>query len=180
MNGGECLALLLHKMGRADPAVMVNIGVDPGDLELERPPLFPIMDTVKLRNSAERLGGFPGMDLLIVTDDADLVCIPGMGPDIVVVIPPEMAVFEQDALYFFLAQQFLTALTDPRQIVLMDHFVTLEVEKPVAGTGGLGDIGLVCMFRAAGVLVQVPDGIENPDLVGPDAPDLFERMVIGV
>ena len=60
------------------------------------------MNTVKFRNSAERLGGFPGVDLLIVADDPDLVGVPGMGTNIVVVITPEMALFEQDALHFFL------------------------------------------------------------------------------
>src|SRR5579863_7911323 len=105
MNGGECLALLLHKMGRADPAVMVNIGVDPGDLELERPPLFPIMDTVQLRNSSERLGGLTCMDLLIATHDADPAWITAMGSGIVVVITTQRAVFEREARYIILGKK---------------------------------------------------------------------------
>src|SRR5580658_5492617 len=138
------------------------------------------MDTVKLRNAAEGLGGFPGVDVLIVSDDPDLVGIPGVRRNIVVVVPPEMTVFEEDALYFVLVQQFLTPAANPRQIVLMDHFVTLEVEEPVAGTGGLGDIGLVGMFHPAGEFVQIPDGMDNPDLVGPDTLDLFQRTIVRV
>jgi hypothetical protein len=62
----------------------------------------------------------------------------------------------------------------------MHDFITLEIEEPVAGTGGLGDIGLMGMFHAPGVLFEVPDGMNDTDLVRPDTPDLFQGIVIGV
>jgi hypothetical protein len=91
-----------------------------------------------------------------------------------------MSVFEQDTIHIRFVKQFLTALANAGQIFLMDHFIALDVKEPVAGTGRLGDIGLVGMFHPAGELIQVPYGIDNPDLGGPDTFDLFEGMVIRI
>lgn len=62
----------------------------------------------------------------------------------------------------------------------MDYFVTLDVEEPVAFAGGLGDVGLVGVFHPAGVFVEVPDGVDDANFVGIDAPDLVEGFVVGV
>jgi hypothetical protein len=62
----------------------------------------------------------------------------------------------------------------------MDDFIALEVKEPVAGAGGLGDIGLVGVFHARGGIFRGPSGTDDPDLVGADAPDLFKGLVIRV
>jgi hypothetical protein len=36
------------------------------------------------------------------------------------------------------------------------------------------------MFHTPGVFFQVPDGVDDPDLIGADAFDLFEGMVVRV
>jgi hypothetical protein len=42
-------------MRRADPAIVVDMGIDPGDLQLESPLLLPVMDTAETGDPAEGL-----------------------------------------------------------------------------------------------------------------------------
>ena len=99
VDGGKGLALLLHIMGWADPAVVIDMGVDAGYLQLEGAFFLAIMDAVEFGDAAEGLGLLPGVDVLVVPDDADLIGVPGMAGDVMVVVTPEMAVFEEDAFH---------------------------------------------------------------------------------
>jgi hypothetical protein len=103
-----------------------------------------------------------------------------MGCYEVVVVTPKMAVFEQDSLHFFFMQQFFAPVADLWKVFLMDHFVALKVKKPIAGTGGLGNIGLVGMFHATRVLIEVPNGMDDPDLIRSDILNLRKGIVVGV
>ena len=97
MDGRKGLSFLLHIMGRADPAIVVDMGVYAGYFQFIGAFFLAVVDTVELGYPAERLGRLPGVDIFIVSDDPDLIGIPGVGGDIVIVVAPEMAVFEKDA-----------------------------------------------------------------------------------
>src|ERR1700722_12483291 len=62
----------------------------------------------------------------------------------------------------------------------MDHLIALQVEKPVTRTGGLCNVGLMGMLHPPGVFVQVPAGMDDPDLVRTDAFDLLIGPIIGI
>ena len=71
-------------------------------------------------------------------------------------------------------------LADLGEIGFVNHFVTLDIEEPVAFAGGFGDVGLVGVLHAPGEFVQVPNCVNDPDLVRADASDLFEGAVVGI
>jgi hypothetical protein len=118
------------------------------------------------------------MYLFTVTDNTDLIRIPGMGSNIMIVVAPEMLVIEEQAFYRMIRQQLFAASPDDGQISLVYHFVALQVEEPVAFAGFLGDIGLVRMFHSPGIFVKIPDGMNDPYFVGPDALYLVQGPVI--
>lgn len=180
VNGGECFPLFLHVLRGADPSIVIDIGVDAGDLELVSPLFLAVMDAVEFGNAAERLCGLPGMDILVVANDPDLVGVPGVGRDMMVVVSPEVAVFEQDPFDGGIVEQLFAALFDAGEVFFVYYFVGLDVKKPVAFAGIFGDIGLVGVFHATGELVEVPDGVNDPDLVGADAFNFFEGSIVGV
>jgi hypothetical protein len=138
------------------------------------------MDTVEVGYPAETLGRLPGMDVFIVADDPDLIGIPGVRRDIMIIVAPEMTVFEQDPIHGSVFEQLLAALSDPGKVFFVHHFVALDIKQPVARTGFFGDVRLMGMFHPAGVFVQVPYRMDDPDLAGVDAPDLLERFVVRI
>jgi len=62
----------------------------------------------------------------------------------------------------------------------MHHLVTLHIEEPVPFAGFPGDVRLVGMLHTPRIFFQVPGSVDDADLVGADAADLFEGVVIRV
>jgi hypothetical protein len=73
---------------------MINMGIYPGHFQLKSALFLPVMDAIEIRDPPERLGRLPGMDVLVVADDADLIGIPGMRGDKMILIPPKMTVLK--------------------------------------------------------------------------------------
>src|ERR1700743_232419 len=106
------------------------------------------------------------MDVLVMTDDPDLVGIPRMRSNIMVIVPPEMPGFKKDALDRNVIKELRATLADPGNIFLMHHLVTLQIKQPIPTAGGLCDIRLVRMLHAAGIFLEVPNRMDDANLVG--------------
>jgi hypothetical protein len=81
-------------MRRPHPSIVIDIGIYPRYLQFVGPVLLPVMDTVKIRYPPERLGRLPRVNIGVITDDPNLVRVPGVRSDMVVIITPKMPVFE--------------------------------------------------------------------------------------
>ncbi len=159
---------------------MVDPGIDRGHLQLVGPLLPAVVQTVETGDATEGLGRLPRMNLRIVPDNANFVRVPAVRAVVMVVVPPEVAIPEKQPLHLAIIQQFGAAAADFGKVLLVQHFIRLQIQEPIAGTGILGDIGLMGVLRPVRITFQIPPGIDDADFIRSDALDLLPRGVVRI
>src|SRR5579859_4411678 len=134
----------------SDPAVVIDISIY--RFHMQFLPIFP-----------ESLRVPVGADMLVIADHPDLVAIPPAGIPYIIIAAEEMPVIKQQTLHPGVVFITLHRCPDDGIIVLMDDFVSLEINTPVSiGRHFVeGLIGLGRQYGTSFLQAIVPDGITD-------------------
>src|SRR5687767_10759545 len=105
------------------------------------------------------------MDLRIVPHDPDLMLVPAVRAMMVIVVAPEVEIVEQQTFYLRVIAQLRAPRDDRGMIILMQHLVGLQIEKPLAPAGVLRYVGLMRMLHAAREGIDIPHRVDDLNLI---------------
>ena len=94
------------------------------------------------------------------------------------VIPHKVQIAKEQPAHGWVSVIQRHRLKDLRQIPLMDDFIGLEVERPIAGAVGQRDVRLLRIDQAVLPQCFVPDRLHKADLRIADGANAFERAVV--
>src|SRR4030043_2417670 len=108
------------------------------------------------------------MDFRFISYNSYLFPVPAVRSLIMLIITPEMHVLEQETFNSLIINIFLTFLFNQLKIFFMDYLVRLQIKKPVTRTMAFCYICLMGMFHTTGIFFNIPDCINDPDLITVD------------
>src|SRR5690606_23338996 len=170
--------LALHGLGRSDPAVVKDAGIDGFHGQFFCTLLVLVTLAIKIRYFAEGLSCPEGVDFGKIANDPNFLLVPAMLMGVVVVVSVKMDIIEKESFYAMVIQPLFTLLDDYWKIIFMNHFIGLHIYKPVAGACFLGDVSLMGVFSPSGEFFQIPYGIDNFYFIGLKGHDFFPGPVI--
>src|SRR4029077_5251242 len=140
------------------------------------PFLWPALEILLRRLEMEPHGIAAGLYLTVVPDDPHgFVIEPGIRRPIV---RDKVQIPEQEPFYLGIAKMAKHCLLDDRQIIFVHDLVGLNVERPIAGTVGQRNVGLLGVDQSIFSQRLVPNRLHDSDLRVADRLNQLKRAIV--
>ena len=115
-----------------------------------------------------------------IPNDSDFMWVPPVTIVIVVIVAPEMSIPEEKTFYIPILEQFLAPASNDCKMLFVDHFIGLEIEKPITRTCCFRHISLNSIDRPSFAVLLLPNCIDYPDLRISNGFNLFPRRILRI
>ena len=126
---------------------------------------YAVIQSVEIGDPAKALCRYPGMHIGQIPNDANLFLVPIVAHVVVIVVPIKVNIIEEQAFHLLVRQQLAAPVLYHWKEAFVHHFIGLYIKEPVPRAGLHGYVGLMGIFHAARVFLEVPDRVDDADLV---------------